>query len=202
MTLIKEIQQSFEDSEVDKAYYLLNNIDFSKLSNEKRIIQSSLIQLSQGKIDSLYMFLKLIYKKEKDIIQAAVFSNKNIHCIDDIKIDEDKYIKWIPLEKDIKSINIDNLLVKTYSFWESLSTECVFECCGISACDFTSDTISKTVKSFDVEELLINFNDLIIEIESFQNNEIYSNYLNQYFNKDVFLELVQHIKFQIELNLQ
>ncbi|MDM1550130.1 DUF6331 family protein [Empedobacter falsenii] len=201
MNLLKEINRKFNKSDIENVFNLLNDIDFTRLSNDKSIIQSSLIQLSQGKIDSLYMYLKLIYKKEDDVIQAATLLKENSHHIDDIKISEDEYIKWIPLESNVIFINIDNLLANTYDFWDSLSTECVFECCGINACNFTSDTIIQSIHLFDKIELLKNFNDIILEINLLNADEVYSNHLNQRFNKNVFLELLQHIEFQIKLSI-
>ncbi len=201
MNLLEEIKRKFNKSDIENVFNLLNDIDFTRLSNDKSIIQSSLIQLSQGKIDSLYMYLKLIYKKEDDVIQAATLLKENSHHIDDIKISEEEYIKWIPLESNVIFINIDNLLANTYDFWDSLSTECVFECCGIKACDFTSDTIIQSIHLFDKIELLKNFNDIILEINLLNTDEVYSNHLNQRFNKNVFLELLQHIESHIKLNI-
>ena len=197
MNLLKEIAQKFNVSESKEVLEILNRIDAARLCSSKREIQSALIILSRGNIESLKGYQKLVYKKEGDILNAAKVIGNEVDHTGDIHIGENQYIKWIPFNDNLVCLNIDDELQPTQIFWGKLATECHFECCGIGACDFHSEGIINAARRLKDDQLITKWKALIEKINALDCDVIGTSFLNQNCHRTVFLKLLVHIEKHI-----
>ncbi len=109
----------------------------------------------------------------------------------DISIGEQKYIKWVDL--DLKSNVFEVDLKTTEHFWKYLEIECVAECCGIDAFSFWREDIEKAKINLDDKNIKQELIDLKYKIKSINEKVISCSYLNNLFDKNVFIELLDHI---------
>ena len=115
--------------------------------------------------------------------------NKN-----DISIDKDKWITWIDLEdKQNEAVQIDNIILINTEIWYLLETDCVSACCGIDAFNFWPENIENALTKVDKEQVLKDLNIILEQIKNIESAVIVSTRLNNYFNKKVFIQLIEHI---------
>lgn len=111
----------------------------------------------------------------------------------DISIGQDKWIIWIDLDQNSMVFNIDADIKPTEKLWEYLETECVRECCGIDAYSLWSEDIEKAKTlpgNPNIKKEFINLRKKMFAINEYV---ICSSYLNNLFDKSVFIELLDHI---------
>lgn len=111
----------------------------------------------------------------------------------DISIGENMWIKWVELDPTAIETNIDDLLIKTKSFWAYIETECVSGCCGIHAFAFWPEDISIAQEKFNDPHLIEYLQELRQDIQNTEADVISSFFLNNLFHKNVFIELIDHI---------
>lgn len=111
----------------------------------------------------------------------------------DISIGQDKWIKWIDIDQNAMVCHIDAEIKPTEQLWEHLETECVRACCGIDAYALWSDDIEKAKTLLGNPNIKKEFIDLRKKILAINENVICSSYLNNLFDKSVFIELLDHI---------
>lgn len=116
----------------------------------------------------------------------------------DISIGEDRWITFGDLKNgQERAVDIDPYLEPVMSFLDLLETECVAGCCGIHAYGLWPDNINGALKTLGNQERHRLMSDLVkisTEVENLATDTVVSNRLNQYFRKDVFLEILEHIR--------
>ena len=112
----------------------------------------------------------------------------------DISIGKDQWIIFDDLESDRESaVNIDPLMVGLQSMWCALETECESACCGIDAYGLWEEDIKKNTSEFSQAEIVNKLESLKAELSSFEGEVLVSNKLNNYFTKNTFLQIVDHL---------
>jgi len=113
--------------------------------------------------------------------------------IKDICIGQDKWIKWIEIDQCEIAIEIDSAIKPTEQLWDYLETQCVRLCCGIDAYAFWPTDIERAKALLNNPNIKNEFIELRKKILSINEDIISSSYLNNLFNKVVFIELLDHI---------
>ncbi len=90
--------------------------------------------------------------------------------------------------------NLDKFLENNREFWSALETECVAECCGIDAYDFSEEAIKEIIESFDSNRILDDLNTAIQFIEVSKSEHMHSTIFNCYATKKESIELFKNIK--------
>lgn len=111
----------------------------------------------------------------------------------DISVGKDQWIKWIELDHEEPTTNIDSNLELTESFWKLLETECVSACCGIDAFALWRKDIRNAKKQLNDPRITYQFEQLKTNILSIETQTVSSSYLNNLFDKGVFTQLLDHI---------
>jgi len=112
----------------------------------------------------------------------------------DISIGHDRWIKWVELNpNDADLYNIDHLLEPSEQLWRNLETECVAACCGIDAFALWAEDIKNASKHCDSKELKLHLLKLKNDLTQVDEKIIVSKRLNNIFDKQVFIELIDHI---------
>lgn len=112
----------------------------------------------------------------------------------DISIGQDRWIKWVELDpNDNNLFDIDPWLEPTKQFWQNLETECVAACCGIDAFGLWPEDIKSAAQAFNREELVVHLSKLKDEVGQAKNNIVASKRLNNLFDRQVFLQLIDHV---------
>ncbi|MDH7447722.1 DUF6331 family protein [Aquimarina sp. 2201CG14-23] len=96
--------------------------------------------------------------------------------------------------KESEIINVDQFLESNKDFWQDLETECVAECCGIDAFDFSQENLERTIKFYNSKKILLNINRVIECIENNSSKLVCSSILNHCVSKIRFIELFKNIK--------
>lgn len=112
----------------------------------------------------------------------------------DLELGSGKQILWIEPDTTQDDFNADYIIAKYPEFWKGLELYCVAECCGLDAYRFYPEDIIEASKSVNKEELK---NDLSILIKDTLNTPLQNvscRALNHIMVKDVFIQLMEHIK--------
>jgi Family of unknown function (DUF6331) len=112
----------------------------------------------------------------------------------DISIGKDEWITFIDIvgRQEI-AISFDHLLTPLDSFWSSLETECVAECCGIDAFSLWPEDIRRVTAHSDRKQLAESLARLRHFVEGSASNAFVSQKLNNYFDRQVLLRIIDHI---------
>ncbi|MBY0236789.1 MAG: hypothetical protein K2W93_17545 [Burkholderiaceae bacterium] len=112
-----------------------------------------------------------------------------------ILIGKGKWIEHIDLAGRYESaVNIDFLLRDLDSLWSVLETECVADCCGIDAFDFTPENLVNASNKLNGAELSAKIEDLRVKLEALDASVFVSQRLNNYSDRAVFEALLQHLQ--------
>jgi hypothetical protein len=116
----------------------------------------------------------------------------------DISIGQDRWITFGDLEGgQVRAFQIDPSLAPIMPFLESLETECVVGCCGIDALGLWPEQIEKVVGTLgprERDDLATSLLAVQGEIKQAPTDTVVSTRMNQYFRKEVFLEVLEHIR--------
>lgn len=120
----------------------------------------------------------------------------------DINIGQDRWIYFGDLAGgQTRAAEVDPHLVPVMPFLQMLETECVVDCCGIDAFGFWPEQIEKAAGALTEHErdtLVISLLGVQRELEQLPSDTVVSKRLNQYFLKQVFLELLAHVRSVVE----
>jgi hypothetical protein len=112
----------------------------------------------------------------------------------DISIGEDRWIKWVELDSNGDDLyNVDPLLEPLDQLWNELETLCVAGCCGIDAFALWPDDIQNASRNLDSEKIKFQLSKLKVELSKVDKKIICSKRLNNLFDRQVFLEVIEHI---------
>ncbi len=116
----------------------------------------------------------------------------------DISVGPDRWITFIDLEeRQSAAIEIDEILKPVFPFLELLENDCVAECCGIDAYTLWPDDIVEACRQFDPLELLQKIEQIRKRVSDTDGDVVVSHKINNYFDKGVFLRLIDHITSSI-----
>jgi hypothetical protein len=125
---------------------------------------------------------------------VAIISSLYMVETKDISIGQDRWIKWVELgPNDADLYNIDHLLEPLEQLWQNLETECVAACCGINAFALWPEDIENASKHLDTINLKDHLLQLKKDLTQVDKNIIVSKRLNNLFDKQVFIQLLDHI---------
>ncbi|TCC90215.1 hypothetical protein EZ428_13115 [Pedobacter frigiditerrae] len=111
----------------------------------------------------------------------------------DISIGKDKWIKWVDWDSNAVVCDIDVEITTTEPFWRYLETQCESACCGIGAYAFWTKDILNAKTLLGNPNIKNEFVDLKEKVEAINGNVVCSDYLNNLFDKNVFIQLLDHI---------
>ena len=112
----------------------------------------------------------------------------------DIKLDNNQVIEWFDFNPESdKNVDITYLTTPLVKFFKTLETECLSECCGIDAFDFSEENIKQNLCKFDKDKLIQNLLTILNDLEFQDTISVSSTDLNQLFHKKTFADLVSYI---------
>jgi hypothetical protein len=112
----------------------------------------------------------------------------------DINIGEDKWITFIELQgRQSNPIDADKILDPIKPFLDRLETECVAACCGIDAYGLWPDDIARATRDFGDPGLPDRIAAVRNRIAEAGGDVFVSHRMNNYFDKQVLLQLLDHI---------
>ena len=82
----------------------------------------------------------------------------------DIRIGDDKWIPWIDFDES-KEASVNLQLAPLGDLWRQLETNCVAECCGLDAFDFTPDNIQRAsaeLADLSLSQKLVTLRDQLV----------------------------------------
>jgi len=113
---------------------------------------------------------------------------------ENIRIGPNEFINWLDWDTDkLKVLDIDHLIDAQNEFWQSLQSECLPECCGLHAFDWTTENVRKAYSNCNEKEIKEILRDAIATLESSPENVVCSTMINQLFEKSVFIKLLKHL---------
>jgi Family of unknown function (DUF6331) len=114
---------------------------------------------------------------------------------DDISIGQDRWIKFIDVTgRQEHAASIDHLITPMESFWVALERNCVAECCGINAFSLWPEDIRSATSTHDRKSLANDLSSLREFVEREGADIFESHRLNNYFDRQVLLQLIDHIR--------
>jgi hypothetical protein len=116
-----------------------------------------------------------------------------VETTNDISIGQDKWIKWVDWDSNAVVRDIDFEIKTTEPFWKYLETQCVSACCGIDAYALWPEVILNAKTLLGNPNIKNEFVDLKEKIEVINENVVCSDYLNNLFDKNVFIQMLDHI---------
>jgi hypothetical protein len=127
----------------------------------------------------------------KDLHHTVSKPNPN-----DISIGQAKWITFIdiadrPYEQ---AVSIDHLIAPMGSFWSALESNCVAGCCGIDAFSLWAEDIKSASLSQARQALSSALTSLRTFAEQSTADTFVSSRLNNLFDKQVLLQLIEHIQ--------
>lgn len=112
----------------------------------------------------------------------------------DISIGKDEWIPFIDVVgRQQNAVSIDDMLTPLDSFLKSLETECVAACCGIDAFALWPEDIRRASAEVDRKQLAEALASLRRFVESSPSDVFVSEKLNNYFDRQVLLWIIDHI---------
>jgi len=115
-----------------------------------------------------------------------------------IDLGNDKTLVLTPIKINSQSIfSIDSSLEKLKHLLTQLESNCVAECCGIDAFNFTTTHLKEIKPHLNLEDIKLNIQ--VVEAELNQiNAEIFiSDRLNYSLHRKDFFKLLNHVKMQL-----
>ena len=112
----------------------------------------------------------------------------------DISVGKDQWIIFEDLEnQQDDAIEIDHYMEVLMPMWQALETQCVAGCCGIDAFDLWPNDVLENTADLDHKKLLRELKALRETISNFDKKIVVSSRLNNYFTKNTFLKLLDHL---------
>jgi hypothetical protein len=113
---------------------------------------------------------------------------------DDVSIGKDEWIRFVDITGRIdKAATLDQHIRPMGSFWRALEVDCVAECCGVSAFSFWPQDIWNAVRNSNDPNLRDELMLLRSYVDGLSVDCVYSEILNQYFDRNMFSRLLDHV---------
>ena len=120
----------------------------------------------------------------------------------DISIGKDRWILFGDLNEGYShATEVGIYLSDVMPFFDELETECVAECCGVQAFNLWQDNIERAAGKLDgpaVIGIVDAFKAAENVIESLPSDVIDCARMNQHLRKHVFLQLLTHVRSELE----
>jgi hypothetical protein len=114
----------------------------------------------------------------------------------DIRIGEDAWIETGDIPSGAPALEVDPMLRPIEAFVSAFETECVAGCCGICAYLFSPERVKQVVAidfSHEREALISRLSGIHAALSSSRSEVVVSSRMNQYFSKDTFIRLIEHL---------
>lgn len=112
-----------------------------------------------------------------------------------ILLGEGKWIEHVDLTGRYESaVNIDLLVHGLESMWAALETECVAECCGLDAFDFSPESIKEAASKLDLRDTCVKLDSLQAQLSLLGADVLVSKRLNNYCDRIEFNALLDHLR--------
>jgi hypothetical protein len=112
----------------------------------------------------------------------------------DISIGKDYWITFNELDwQQSTAVQLDEILQPIAPFLNSLETECVAGCCGIDAYALWPEDIARAAKQSEITNLSSLIDAARQQIAETGGNAFVSSRMNNYFDKQTLLQLIDHI---------
>ena len=112
----------------------------------------------------------------------------------DISVGKDQWITFIDVVgRQERAVSIDHMIAPLESFWTALETNCVAGCCGIDAFSLWPEDIRRATTSVDGKSVGDGLASLREFVERSEADIFVSQRLNNYFDRQVLLQLIDHI---------
>lgn len=119
---------------------------------------------------------------------------------DDVFIGNNQWIRFIDIVgRTENTVNLDGFIGEMEPFWRSLEVNCVSECCGIGAHSFLPQDIWNAVRNCRDPTLKTKLASLRQYVDGLQPDCVRSTVLNQYFDRTMFLQLLDHVIATVNL---
>lgn len=116
----------------------------------------------------------------------------------DISVGPDRWITFIDIENRTSgAVAIDEILQPVFPFFDLLEKHCVAECCGIDAYSLWPVDIAEAFRDYGSLGSLRDFEQIRKQIVDTDGDVVVSRKINNYFDKTVILQLVDHITSSI-----
>lgn len=117
---------------------------------------------------------------------------------DDILIADGEWIEFISLEgRYDQAVEVDEHLAGLWPLIDRLETQCVAECCGFDAYDFTGDGIDEALLGLDCVQLHEACEQAKRDIEATGSGVVMSSKMNNLADRRVFIRLLDHLDSRI-----
>ena len=151
------------------------------------VIQSPTSPLAFHLFTELPLNMKKLKKKSKGASDGVLIGN-------------DERIQFVDIAgRTENAASIDNFIGEMEPFWRALEVNCVSECCGIDAHSFLPQDIWNAVRSCRDVTLKSKLASLRQYVDGLQADCVRSAILNQYFDRTMFLQLLDHVIATVNL---
>lgn len=117
---------------------------------------------------------------------------------DDIRIGEDEWIPFIPLDGRLQdAAPVDEWLQPLAPLFDRLETHCVAGCCGLLAFDFLAESVDAAAKELDCVGLLPQLEAVAVALGQLPQSVVVSQRLNNYIDKTTFLQLLRYLSVRL-----
>src|SRR5262245_26069682 len=119
----------------------------------------------------------------------------------DISIGPDRWLGWIDLGDPSTfsaAVEMDDLLEPCFALWDALETHCVAGCCGISAFNLWPGSIRRALAGSAREKAARDLRNAQARLGSMDARLVVSDRLNQYFDRGLFIRILEHVCAALE----
>jgi hypothetical protein len=121
------------------------------------------------------------------------------HHPDDVSIGENEWIRFVDITgRSDRPASLDEHIQPMEPFWRALEVNCVSECCGINAHSLWPEDIWNAARSARDPQLLARLEALRQYTASVSSSVVHSTILNQLFDRDIFLSLLDHVIAKVD----
>jgi hypothetical protein len=132
-----------------------------------------------------------------DILNEVLLGMAQPHQYD-IAIGKDQWIRWVDIQGRREfAVDIDWLIAPMQEFWMLLESNCVAGCCGIDAFGLWPEDIQRASKGLADASLRDKFAALRTFVQQSGASTFVSTRLNNFFDRAVLLQLLDHISRHI-----
>jgi hypothetical protein len=112
----------------------------------------------------------------------------------DISLGPDRWLTLVHVPYvESETLPIDDLIAFTQPLWQRLETECVAECCSLDAFNFWPEQIAQ-LPLHEREDFRQRLDTVSKKLRQQPHHVLSSYTLNLIINKDIFLQLLDHLK--------
>lgn len=119
----------------------------------------------------------------------------------DVSIGPDRWLPWVDPGDPATfacATPVDGLLRPSFALWDALEAHCDASCCGISAFDLWPDTIRAALEAPARKDVGESLREAQACLRSMDVRLVVSERLNQYFDRGLLLQILDHVCASLE----